>query len=118
MFKNLYNNNDTEVGHMCSGRVFREVHLVNLFKKNYREEGLYSGEEADMMDEEHSEPTGTKEGQVEEIHWGELENSKTAQTIEVSNIILPVDSVVRNQSNPSHQSVQTTVNNSPPHIQS
>jgi hypothetical protein len=41
------------------------------------------------------------------------------QTIEVSIVIPPVDSVVlRNQSNPSHQSVQSTVNSSPPHIQS
>jgi hypothetical protein len=66
----LDNNSDTEVGHMYSGRVFREVHLVNLFKNNYREEGLYSGEEADLMDEEHSEPTRTEKGQVEELRRG------------------------------------------------
>jgi hypothetical protein len=40
---------------MRSGRVFREVPLVNLFKKNYGEEGFYSGEEVDLIDEEHSE---------------------------------------------------------------
>ena len=40
------------------------------------------------------------------------------QTIEVSYIIFPVDSVVlSNQSNPSHQSVQSTVTSSPPHTQ-
>jgi hypothetical protein len=26
-----------------------------MFKKNYREEGFYSGEEADLVKEEHSE---------------------------------------------------------------
>jgi hypothetical protein len=45
--------------------VFQEVHLANLFKQNYREEGFYSGEEADLTDEEHSELTRTKEGQDE-----------------------------------------------------
>jgi hypothetical protein len=61
MFKNLDRNNDTEAGHMRSGRVFREVHLTNLFKQNYGEEGFYSGEEEDLMDEEHLEPAGTGE---------------------------------------------------------
>jgi hypothetical protein len=70
------------------------------------------------MDEEHSEPTRTEEGQAEELHRGGPEGSETTQTIEVSTIILPVDSVLRNQSNPSHQSVQSTVHSSPPHIQS
>jgi hypothetical protein len=40
------------------------------------------------------------------------------QTIEVSTIILPVDSILSNQSNPSHESVQSSVHSSPPHIQS
>jgi hypothetical protein len=35
MFKNSNNDNNIETGHMCSGRAFKEVHLVNLFKKNY-----------------------------------------------------------------------------------
>jgi hypothetical protein len=35
MFKNSDSDNDTEAGHTHSGRVFREVHLANLFKKNY-----------------------------------------------------------------------------------
>jgi hypothetical protein len=43
MFKNSDNDNDTEAGHTRNGRVFREVPLVNLFKKNYRDEGFYSG---------------------------------------------------------------------------
>jgi hypothetical protein len=63
MFKNLDSDNDTKAGHTHSGRVFREVHLANLFKKNYGEEGFYSGEEADLIDEEHSEPARTEEGE-------------------------------------------------------
>jgi hypothetical protein len=34
-----------------------------LFKKNYGEEGFYSGEEVDLTDEEHSEPTRIEEGE-------------------------------------------------------
>jgi hypothetical protein len=52
------------VGHTRSGRVFRGVHLENLFKKKYGEEGFYSGEEADMTDEEHSEPMGQRKKQL------------------------------------------------------
>jgi hypothetical protein len=52
MFKNSNNDNDIETGHTRSGRTFKEVHLVNLFKKNYEDAGFYSGEEADLMDEE------------------------------------------------------------------
>jgi hypothetical protein len=61
MFKNSDSDSDTEAGHTRSGRVFRGVHLENLFKKNYGEEGFYSGEEADLTDEEHSEPTRAEE---------------------------------------------------------
>jgi hypothetical protein len=103
---------------MHSGKVFREVHIVNLFKKNYGEEGFYSGEEEYLTDEEHSEPTRTEEGKAKELHRGRPEGSKITQTIEVSTIILPVDSVLSNQSNPSHQSIQSTIHSSPPHIQS
>jgi hypothetical protein len=119
MFKNSDSDSDTEVGHMHSGRAFREVYLVNLFKKNYGDEGFYIGEEADLMDEEHSEPTRAKEGEAEEPRREDPETSGTAQTAEVSTIIPPVDSVaLRNQINPSHQSVQSTVTSSPPHTQS
>jgi hypothetical protein len=59
MFRNLDSDSDTEAGHTRSGRVLRWVHLENLFKKNYGEEGFYSGEEVDLTDEEHSEPTRT-----------------------------------------------------------
>jgi hypothetical protein len=54
MFKNSGSDNDTESRHMRSGKSFREVHLGNLFKKNYGDEDFYSGEEVDLTDEEHS----------------------------------------------------------------
>jgi hypothetical protein len=54
MFKNSDSDNNTKAGHMRSGRVFQEVYLANLFKKNYWEEGFYSGEEEDAIDEENS----------------------------------------------------------------
>jgi hypothetical protein len=56
MFKNSDSENNTKVGHKRSGREFKEVHLAHLFKHNYGYEGFYSGEEADLTDEEHSEP--------------------------------------------------------------
>jgi hypothetical protein len=55
-FKNSDSDTDTEAGHTRSGRGFREVHIANLFKKNYDNEGFYSGEKVDLTDEEHSEP--------------------------------------------------------------
>jgi hypothetical protein len=67
MFRNSDIDNDTEAGHTCNGRVFKGVQLENLFKKNYREEGFYSGEEAYLTDEEHSERTKTEEGRDEEL---------------------------------------------------
>jgi hypothetical protein len=119
MFKNSDSDNDTEAGYTCSGRVLREVHLANLFKKNYGDEGFYSGEEADLTDEENLEPAGAEEGKAEELRWEEPKTSETAQTIEVSIVIPLVESVVlSDQSNPSHQSVQSTITGSPPHTQS
>jgi hypothetical protein len=50
MFKNSDNDNDIEAGLTHSGRPFIEVPLANLFKKNYRDEGFYSGEEEDLTD--------------------------------------------------------------------
>jgi hypothetical protein len=67
MFKNFHSDKDTKYGHTRSGRVFREVHLAKLFKKNYREEGFYSGEEADLTDEEHSKLSRVEEAKDEEI---------------------------------------------------
>jgi hypothetical protein len=59
MFKNLDSESDTEVGHTCSGRYFREVPLVNLFEKNHKllahDEGFYSGEEEELLNKEYSE---------------------------------------------------------------
>jgi hypothetical protein len=68
IFKNSDNDSDIKDGHTCSGRAFREVHLANLFKKNYGDEGFYSGEEEDLTDEEHLEPTREEEGKAEELH--------------------------------------------------
>ena len=67
MFNNSDNDSDIEDGHTHSGRIFIGSHLTNMFKENYRDEGFYSGEEADLTDEEHSEPTKTKEGRDEEL---------------------------------------------------
>ena len=104
MFKNSDNDNDTEVGHTRSGRPLREVPLANIFKKNYGDEGFYSGEEADLTDEEHSQSVRTKEVQTKELRRGEPETSGTVSTIEVSNITLPV--VLESLSNQSNQSSQ------------
>jgi hypothetical protein len=68
MFTNSDNDNDIEVRHMRSGRVFRGVHLENLFKKNYGEEGFYSEEEVDMTNEEHSKTSRIEEGKAKEPH--------------------------------------------------
>jgi hypothetical protein len=92
MFNNSDNESDTEARHMRSGRVFRELPLVNLFKQNYGDKGLYSGEEADLTDEEHSESIRPEEGKDEEPHQEEPEASGTMQTVEVSTIAPLVDS--------------------------
>jgi hypothetical protein len=73
MFKYSDNDSDKEAGNMRSGRVFIGVHLDNLFKQNYGEEGFYSGEEVDLTDEEYSEPTETEEGEAEELRQRKLE---------------------------------------------
>jgi hypothetical protein len=96
--------------------VFRVVRLANLFRQKYGDEGFYSGEEVDLMDEENLEPTGTEEGKAEEIRREEPETLETGQTVEASTIILLVDSIVlSNQSNPIHQSFQRNFTSSPPH---
>jgi hypothetical protein len=93
MFKNSDSDSDTEAGHTRSGRVFRGIHLENLFKQNYGEEGFYNGEEVDLIDEEHSEPTRTEEGEAKELRQSEPETLGTAQITEVSNINPPVVSI-------------------------
>jgi hypothetical protein len=67
MFNNLDNDSDTEARHMRIGRSFREFPLANLFKKNYRDEGFYSGEETELIDEEYSKSARTNEVGSEEI---------------------------------------------------
>jgi hypothetical protein len=56
MFKNLDSDNDIEVGHTRNGRTFREVPLVNLFEQSHetlaQNEGFYSGEEEELLNEE------------------------------------------------------------------
>jgi hypothetical protein len=78
MFKNLHSDDETEAGHMCSGKVFRGVHRENLFKKNYGDEGFYSGEEADLIDKEHSEPIRAEEEEAEELCQNEPKTSGIA----------------------------------------
>jgi hypothetical protein len=91
---------------------------VNIFKKNYRDEVFYSGEVVDLIDEDHSEPARDEEEEVEEPRRDEPKTSGIAQTIEVSTINPHVVSMtLSNQSNPSHQSVQSTVTSCPPHTQ-
>jgi hypothetical protein len=98
MFKNSNIDSDIEDGHTRSGRVFREFPLVNLFKKNYGDEGFCNGEEADIIDGENSE-----EGKVAEPCQEETEASGTAPIIEVSTINpITVSVTLSNQSNQSH----------------
>jgi hypothetical protein len=126
MFKNSDSNNDTKVGHTRSGRSFREVPLVNLFEQSHKplaqDKGFYSGEEEELLNEEHLESIRTREGKTEEPRREESKTSGTAQTVEVSTITTPVVlatlSSQSNQSSQSHQSTQSTVTSSSTHTQS
>jgi hypothetical protein len=111
MFNNSDSDREIEAKHTCSGRVFIEVPLMNLFKKNYGDEGFYSGEEVDLTDEEHLE-----EGKVAKPHQEEPKASGTLPTVEVSTINPIVVSATL--SNQSHQSTQSTVTSSLLHTQS
>jgi hypothetical protein len=109
----LDNDIDKKTGHMRTGRVFRGVHLEKLFKKNYGEEGFYSGEEVDLIDEEHLEPTRIEEGEAKEICQSKPDTSRTVWTTKVSNINLPiVSTVLSGQNSQNHQSPQSTVTGS------
>jgi hypothetical protein len=70
MFKNSDSDSNIEVGHTHSGKTFREVPLVNLFEHNHepllQEEGFYSGEEEELLNEEHSESTREEKWKTEE----------------------------------------------------
>jgi hypothetical protein len=113
MFKILESDSDTEARHTCSGKVFRGVHLENLFKKNYGEEGFYSGEEVDLTNKEHSDPTRTEEGEAEELLQSEPETLGNAWTTEVSNINIPiVSTVLSSQNSQNHQSTHSSVTGS------
>jgi hypothetical protein len=113
MFRNLDRNSDIEVGHTRNGNIFRGIHLENLFKKNYGEEGFYNGEEADLTDKEHSKPTRVEEEATEELHWEEQETLGTTQTIEVSNINPPIISEMLSNLNIQKQkSPQSTITSS------
>jgi hypothetical protein len=122
MFKNSDKNNDIDVGHTCSGRIFREAPLVNLFEQNHeplvQDKGFYSGEEEEIVNEEHSKSAKVEEGKTEEPRGEESETSGTTQTIEVSTITPPVVLVaLRNQSSHSHHSTQSIVTCSSIHTQ-
>jgi hypothetical protein len=72
MFKNSDSDNDIEVGHMRSGRIFKEVPLVNLFEQNHeplaQEEEFYCGEEEELGNEERSRSTGLEKEKTQEPH--------------------------------------------------
>jgi hypothetical protein len=113
VFKISDSDSDTEAGHTLSGKVFRGVHLENMFKQNYEEEGFYSGEEVDITNEEHSEPTRTEEEEAEELCQRNPETLGTARTTEVSNINIPiVPIVISSQNSQNHQSPQRTITGS------
>ena len=79
MFKNSDSDNDIEVGHMHSGRTFREVPLANLFEQYHepilQEEGFYRGEEDELLNEEHSGSIGPREEKNKEPRREEPEAS-------------------------------------------
>jgi hypothetical protein len=124
MFKNSdSSDSDTEVGHMRSGRIFREVPMVDLFEQNHeppaQKEGFYNGEEEELLNEEQSESVREEEGKTEEPCREESETSGTAQTVEVSNVTPPVVlTTLSNQSNLSYQNTQSTGTSGSVHTQS
>jgi hypothetical protein len=123
MFKNSDSDSDAEVGHTPRGRIFKDVPLVNLFKQNHKplvqDKGFYSGEEEELVNEEHSESGRDKEGKTEEPLKEESKTSGTVQTVEVSIITPPIVlAVLINQSNQSPWSAQRTATSIPPHTQS
>jgi hypothetical protein len=70
MFKNSDRDSDAEVGHTCSGRTFRDFPLVNLFEQSHEalawDKGFYSGEEEELLNEEHSEFARAEDEKTEE----------------------------------------------------
>jgi hypothetical protein len=94
MFKNIDSDSDAEVEHTRSGRIFREVPLVNLFEQSHetlvQDEGFYSGEEEELLNEEHSESAREEEEKTEEPRREESGTSRTAHIVEVSIITPPI----------------------------
>jgi hypothetical protein len=120
MFKNSDNDSDTEVGDTCNGRTFKEVPLVNLFEQSHeplaQDEGFYSGEEEELLNEEHSGSSREEDEKTGEPHREESETSRNSSTIEVSTITPPI--VLAVLSNQSSQSYQSTFTSSSTHTQS
>jgi hypothetical protein len=105
---------------MRSGRNFREVPLVNLFEPNQeplaQEKWFYSGEQEELLNEEHSESTRVEKGKNEEPRREESETSGTALIVKVSTITPPVFlAASSNQSSQSSQSTQSTITNNSVH---
>jgi hypothetical protein len=120
MLKNLDRDNDTEVGHTHSGRAFRKAPLVNLFEQSHepleQNEGFYSGEDEELLNEEHSESARVEGGKNEEPRQGESETSGTASIVEVSTITPLVSlAALSNQSSQSYQSSHRIVTSSSVH---
>jgi hypothetical protein len=96
---------------------------VNLFEQSRepmaQDEGFYSGEEEELVNEEHSESARAEEGKTEEPRREESVTSGTAPTVEVSTITPPVVlAALSNQSNLSYQSTQSTGTSGSVHTQS
>jgi hypothetical protein len=124
MFKNSDNDSDTEAGHTRSGRSFRKIPLVNLFKQSYgplaQDEGFYSGEEAERSDEEYSEFARAEEVETEEPSPRRTRNFRYCAYCRSKYCYSSCcfSSTVSNQSNQSNQSTQSTVTSSLVHTQS
>jgi hypothetical protein len=122
MSKNLDSDSSTEIRNTRSGRTFREVPLVNLFKQSHepaQEEGFYSGEEEELMNKKHLESVREEEKKTKEPRQEESETSRTTQSVELS-IITPLVVLAKlsNQSNVSYQSTQRTGRSGLAHTQS
>jgi hypothetical protein len=103
MLRNSNNDSDVEAGHMCSGRSFKKVPLVNLFKQSYgplaQDKDFYSGEEAGRLDKEYSEFTREEEAKAEELCREKPQTLGTAPIVKVSITPPVVLSTLSNQNN-------------------
>jgi hypothetical protein len=113
MFKNSDSDSDAEVGRTRSGRSFREVPMLNLFEDDpeplAQDEGFYSGEEEDLVNEEHLESVRAEERKNEGLCRDESGASGIAPSVKVSTITPPIIvETISNQSNLRYQSTQST----------